>query len=135
MTNFDYYAPTKVVFGKGTEDQAGDLVREQGATKVLVHYGSGSVKRSGLLERIYQSLEQAGIPFVSLGGVVPNPRLSLVYQGIELCKKEHVDFILAVEVSLIPARQSDMVWQTRETYGISMRENVWLQGACPSAWC
>ena len=96
MTNFDYYAPTKVVFGKGTEDQAGDLVREQGATKVLVHYGSGSVKRSGLLERIYQSLEQAGIPFVSLGGVVPNPRLSLVYQGIELCKKEHVDFILAV---------------------------------------
>ena len=69
MTNFDYYAPTKVVFGKGTEDQAGDLVREQGATKVLVHYGSGSVKRSGLLERIYQSLEQAGIPCVSLGGV------------------------------------------------------------------
>ena len=96
MTNFDYYAPTKVVFGKGTEDQAGDLVREQGATKVLVHYGSGSVKRSGLLDHIYQSLEQAGIPFVSLGGVVPNPRLSLVYQGIELCKKEHVDFILAV---------------------------------------
>ena len=96
MTNFDYYAPTKVVFGKGTEDQVGELVKEQGCTKVLVHYGSGSVKKSGLLDRIYQSLEQAGIPFVSLGGVVPNPRLSLVYQGIELCKKEKVDFILAV---------------------------------------
>ena len=123
MTNFDYYAPTKVVFGKGTEDQAGDLVREQGATKVLVHYGSGSVKRSGLLERIYQSLEQAGIPFVSLGGVVPNPRLSLVYQGIELCKKEHVDFILAVGGgSVIDS-------------GKAIGENVWLQGACPSAWC
>ena len=96
MTNFDYYAPTKVVFGKGTENQVGELVKEQGCTKVLVHYGSGSVKKSGLLDRIYQSLEQAGIPFVSLGGVVPNPRLSLVYQGIELCKKEKVDFILAV---------------------------------------
>ena len=87
MTNFDYYAPTKVVFGKGTEDQVGELVKEQGCTKVLVHYGSGSVKRSGLLDRIFRSLEQAEIPFVSLGGVVPNPRLSLVYQGIELCKK------------------------------------------------
>ena len=96
MTNFDYYAPTKVVFGKGTEDQVGELVKEQGCTKVLVHYGSGSVKRSGLLDRIFRSLEQAEIPFVSLEGVVPNPRLSLVYQGIELCKKEQVDFILAV---------------------------------------
>ena len=62
---------------------------------MLVHYGSGSVVRSGLLDRIYRSLDEAGISYVSLGGVVPNPRLSLVYEGIELCKKENVDFILA----------------------------------------
>ena len=67
MTNFDYYAPTKVVFGKGAEDQAGDLVREQGATKVLVHYGSGSVKRSGLLERIYQLTGAGRNPFCVTG--------------------------------------------------------------------
>lgn len=96
MENFQYYAPTKVVFGKGTEDQTGQLVAEQGCRKVLVHYGSGSVVRSGLLERIGRSLDEAGIAYVSLGGVVPNPRLSLVYEGIELCKKEKVYLILAV---------------------------------------
>lgn len=96
MENFNYYTPTKVVFGKGTEEQTGELVRQQGCRKVLVHYGSGSVKRSGLLDRIYGSLDQAGIDYISLGGVVPNPRLSLVYEGIRLCKEEGVDFILAV---------------------------------------
>lgn len=96
MTNFEYYAPTKVVFGKGTEEQVGELVCGQKCNKVLVHYGSGSVKKSGLLDRIFQSLEEAGVSYISLGGVVPNPRLSLVYEGIRLCKKEQVDFILAV---------------------------------------
>lgn len=96
MENFNYYAPTKVVFGKETEKKVGELIRQQGGTKVLVHYGSGSVKRSGLLDRIFQVLQETGIDYVSLGGVVPNPRLSLIYQGIELCKKEQVDFILAV---------------------------------------
>ncbi len=96
MENFNYYAPTRVVFGKGTELQTGELVRECRCRKVLVHYGSGSVKRSGLLDRIYEALEKAGVDYVALGGVVPNPRLSLVYEGIELCKKEAVDFILAV---------------------------------------
>ena len=96
MENFNYYAPTKVVFGKDTEQQVGALVKEQGCKKVLVHYGSGSVKRTGLLDKIFQSLEEAGVEYVSLGGVVPNPRLSLAYEGIELCKKEGVDFILAV---------------------------------------
>lgn len=96
MTNFEYYAPTKVVFGKGTEAQVGELVCGQKCNKVLVHYGSGSVKKSGLLDRIFQSLEEAGVSYISLGGVVPNPRLSLVYEGIRLCKKEQVDFILAV---------------------------------------
>lgn len=96
MENFNYYTPTKVVFGKGTEQQVGELIKAYHCNKVLVHYGSGSVKRTGLLDRIYQSLDEAGISYVSLGGVVPNPHLSLVYEGIELCRKEGVDFILAV---------------------------------------
>lgn len=96
MKQFQYYTPTKVVFGKDTENRAGELVRAQGGTKVLVHYGTGSVKRSGLLDRVFASLDAAGLPWVELGGAVPNPHLSLVYKGIELCKKEGVDFILAV---------------------------------------
>lgn len=96
MENFNYHTPTKVVFGKGTEEQVGALVKECGCRKVLVHYGSGSVKKSGLLDRISEALKNAEIDFVSLGGVVPNPRLSLVYEGIGLCQKESVDFILAV---------------------------------------
>ena len=94
--NFMYYAPTKVVFGRETELQTGELVKEQQCRKVLLHYGSGSAVRSGLLDRIQKSLEEAGISYVTLGGVVPNPHLSLVYEGITLCKREGVDFILAV---------------------------------------
>ena len=96
MNNFTYYAPTKVVFGKDTDKQVGKLVREQNCKKVLIHYGGQSAKRSGLLDRIKASLEAENIDYIELGGVVPNPRLSLVYEGIELCKKESVDFILAV---------------------------------------
>ncbi|MEY8318714.1 iron-containing alcohol dehydrogenase [Oscillospiraceae bacterium 50-58] len=96
MFNFSYYTPTQVVFGRDAEERAGTLVKAQGCKKVLIHYGSGSVVRSGLLGRIKASLEQEGVAYTELGGVVPNPRLSLVYQGIELCKKEGVDFILAV---------------------------------------
>lgn len=96
MQNFTYYAPTKVVFGKGAEQNVGSLIKEWNCKKVLLHYGSGSARKSGLLDRIETSLQEAGISYVELGGVVPNPRLSLVYEGIELCKKEGVDFILAV---------------------------------------
>ena len=96
MENFRYYTPTEIVFGKGSEKQVGKLVRKQNCKKVLVHYGSGSAKRSGLLDRIFASLDDAGISYVSLGGVVPNPHLSKVYEGIELARKEEVDFILAV---------------------------------------
>ena len=92
----NYYAPTKIVFGKEAEKQTGELVRTCGCRKVLVHYGGGSVKKSGLLDRIFAALGDAGVAYVSLGGVVPNPRLSLVYEGIELCRREGVDFILAV---------------------------------------
>ena len=96
MVNFQYYAPTKVVFGKDTELQTGALAKEFGASKVLVHYGGNSAVKSGLLERVCNSLKEANLPYVTLGGVVPNPRLSLVYKGIELVKKEGVDFLLAV---------------------------------------
>ena len=96
MLNFKYYTPTKVIFGRDTEAQVADLIREFGGKKVLIHYGTGSVIRTGLLQRVTDTLDAAGIPFVTLGGAVPNPRLGLVYEGIALCKKENVDFILAV---------------------------------------
>ena len=94
--NFEFYAPTRVVFGKGAEESTGKLLREQGVRKALIHYGGKSALASGLIGRIERALEAESIPFVSLGGVVPNPRLSLVYQGVELCRSEGVDFILAV---------------------------------------
>lgn len=96
MHNFTYFTPTKVVFGRRTEEKAGSLIKERGCRKVLLHYGGGSVIRSGLLERVKASLDAAQIAYVELGGVVPNPRLSLVRQGIELARREEVDFILAV---------------------------------------
>ncbi len=96
MHNFEYYAPTKVVFGRNTEAETGKLIKELNCQKVLVHYGGGSVVRSGLLDRVYESLDAEGIPYVSLGGVVPNPRLSKVREGISLARQEGVDFILAV---------------------------------------
>ena len=96
MFGFNYYTPTKVVFGKGTETKVAELIKEFGGTKVLIHYGGGSVIRSGLLKRVTDTLDGAGIPYVTLGGAVPNPRLSLVYEGIELCKREGVDFLLGV---------------------------------------
>ena len=96
MYNFKYFTPTKVLFGKGTEEQVGALVKEQNCKKVLIHYGQGSVVKSGLLDKVKKALDDEQISWVELGGAVPNPRLSLVYEGIELAKKEGVDFILAV---------------------------------------
>jgi len=96
MINFTFYSPTYFVFGKETENEAGSLIRRFGGNKVLIHYGGGSVKRSGLLDRVKESLKAEGISYVELGGVVPNPRSGLVYEGIDLCRKEGVDFILAV---------------------------------------
>jgi len=96
MENFTFYSPTFFVFGKETENQAGAYVKRFGGTKVLIHYGGKSAKSSGLLDRVEKSLASENIPYVSLGGVKPNPRSGLVYEGIELCKKEKVDFVLAV---------------------------------------
>ena len=96
MQDFTYYAPTKVVFGKDSELKTGALCKAYGATKVLIHYGGGSAVRSGLIDRIKASLDQEGIGYVLLGGVKPNPKLSLCREGIALGKKEGVDFLLAV---------------------------------------
>ena len=96
MENFAYYTPTKVVFGKDEEKNVGKLAKDFGAKKLLIHYGGGSAVRSGLIDRIKTSLSEENIAFVELGGVKPNPRLSLIYEGIKLAKENGVDFILAV---------------------------------------
>jgi alcohol dehydrogenase YqhD (iron-dependent ADH family) len=96
MNNFQFYSPTEFVFGKDTEDQAGLYVKKHGGTNVLIHYGGGSAVKSGLLDRIKKSLEKENISYTELGGVKPNPRDTLVYEGIKLCREKNIDFILAV---------------------------------------
>ncbi|MBR4305968.1 MAG: iron-containing alcohol dehydrogenase, partial [Ruminiclostridium sp.] len=96
MENFSFYSPTEFVFGKGTENECGKYLKKFGGTRVLLHYGSGSVIKSGLLDRVKKSLDDSGIYYVELGGVKPNPRDTKVYEGIEICKKENLDFILSV---------------------------------------
>lgn len=96
MENFTFYSPTYFIFGKEEENKSGTYVKRFGGSKVLIHYGGGSVVRSGLLDRVKDSLKKEGLEFVELGGVKPNPRSGLVYEGIELCRKEEVDFVLAV---------------------------------------
>ena len=96
MENFRFYSPTYFVFGKDEESNAGELVKKFGGSKVLIHYGGGSVVRSGLLDRVKKSLDDEGIKYIELGGAKPNPRSGLVYEGIDICKKEGVDFVLAV---------------------------------------
>ena len=96
MNNFMFYSPTCFVFGKDAENQAGALVKRFGGTRVLIHYGGGSAVRSGLIDRVEASLKAEGIPCFLLGGVKPNPRSGLVYEGIRLCREKKIDFILAV---------------------------------------
>jgi alcohol dehydrogenase len=94
MENFVFRNPTKIIFGKSTENQVGKEVTEY--KKVLLHYGEGSIKKSGLYDRVVESLKRAGVSFIELAGVKPNPLLSLVYEGVRLCRENDVDFILAV---------------------------------------
>ena len=96
MFDFKCFTPTKVIFGRNAELKVAELIQEFGGRKVLIHYGGGSVIRSGLLKRVTDLLDASGMAYVTLGGAVPNPRLGLVYEGIELCRKEGVDFLLAV---------------------------------------
>lgn len=96
MDNFQFYSPTEFIFGKETESQAGEMIKKYGGTKVLLHYGSKSAVKSGLIDRVKEVLTESNIPFVELGGVKPNPRDTLIYKGIEICRKEGIDFILSV---------------------------------------
>ena len=119
MKDFNYYAPTEVVFGKQSEEQVAALVKKYGGTKVLVHYGGKSAERSGLLDKICGLLAAGGVDYVKLGGVVPNPRLSLAQKGIELCRKEGIDFILAIGGgSAIDSAKCI-------AYGVCMEGDVW----------
>ena len=96
MKDFYYYTPTKVYFGKNVEADVGNAVKTEGASSVLVVYGGKSAIKSGLLDRVFKSLEEAGVSYCSLGGVKPNPRLSKVYEGIKIVKENNVEMILAV---------------------------------------
>ncbi|MCY6356162.1 iron-containing alcohol dehydrogenase [Clostridium sp. ZS2-4] len=95
MENFTFKSGTKIIFGKGAENTVGEHVAKH-SRKVLIHYGGDYLKEFGIIDRIIQSLEKNGVEYVVLDGVVPNPRLSLVYQGIKICKEENIDFILAI---------------------------------------
>ena len=97
MINFEFYNPTKVIFGRGRETEAGKEIKALGGHKVLVHFGAGNhLQKSGILDRIHQGLTDAGLEYIDLKGVVPNPRLKLVKEGIRLCREEGVDFLLPV---------------------------------------
>ncbi len=96
MENFSFYAPTYFAFGKDSESQCGKLVKRFGGSNVLIHFGGGSVVKSGLLDRVKKSLDAENISYTELGGVKPNPRSGLVYEGIDLCREKKIDFILAV---------------------------------------
>ena len=96
IKDFNFFAPTRVVFGRESENKIGELVAANGGKKVLIHYGGGSAQRSGLLDVVRKQLSDADIAFCELGGVVPNPLLSKVREGIDVCRRESVDFILAV---------------------------------------
>ena len=127
MKDFNYYAPTEVAFGEQSEEQVATLVKKYGGTKVLVHYGGKSAERSGLLDKICGLLTEGGIAFVKLGGVVPNPRLSLAQKGIELCRQEGVDFILAVGGGSVIDSAKCIA------YGVCYEGDVWdfLSRCCP----
>ena len=95
MENFNFYRPTRIIFGRGSEEKVGKETKKYGK-KILLHYGQGSIKRTGLYDKVMRSLNKENIEIVELGGVKPNPRLSLVREGIDICKKQNIDFILIV---------------------------------------
>ncbi|MDU5130799.1 iron-containing alcohol dehydrogenase [Atopobium minutum] len=137
MNDFVYYTPTQVVFGRHSEEKLAELVSAAGAHKVLLHYGSGSVQRTGVLDRARQSLSEAGIAFVELGGVVPNPRLSLVRTGIELARTNQVDFIVALGGgSVIDSAKAIGYGVANEgTCGTFICVVVSPAPVCPLGWC
>jgi len=95
MENFEFLSPTRIIFGRGVEQRVGAETKKY-SEKALLHYGGGSIKRSGLYDKVIASLQEAGVKYIELAGVQPNPRLSLVREGIKICREEGIDFILAV---------------------------------------
>ena len=87
MDNFEFYSPTRFVFGRDAERKTGELIRRHGGTKVLLHFGGGSVKKNGVYDKVTAALEAADVAYVPLGGVQPNPRSGLVREGISLCRR------------------------------------------------
>ncbi|MEG1642011.1 MAG: iron-containing alcohol dehydrogenase [Synergistaceae bacterium] len=96
MNSFVYYTPTKVFFGEDAESHIGEALKSYGATKVMLHYGGGSIKKNGLYDRVVAELNKAEIPFVDFGGVEPNPKVELVREAVKVCREAGVDFILGV---------------------------------------
>ena len=96
MLNFEYHVPTRIIFGKDTHKDAGSIIKEYGFTRILLHYGKGSVKRSGLYDEVVSSLNENGIDYIELGGAEPNPKLSLVREGVRLAKEHKSELVLAV---------------------------------------
>ncbi len=119
MIDFNYYAPTQVIFGRQAEEHVGELVKQYNGHRVLLHYGGQSALKSGLLEKVRHLLQESDISYTMLGGVVPNPRLSKVHEGIEICCREKIDFILAVGGgSVIDSAKAI-------AYGVPYDGNVW----------
>ena len=119
MENFVFNSSTRVIFGRGTENGVGEEIRSWGGKKVLVHYGSESARRSGLLDRVERSLSEAGLEYEMLGGVVPNPHIGKAREGIALCKEKGLDFILAVGGgSVIDSAKAI-------AYGVKYQGDVW----------
>ena len=110
MNNFAFYSPTEFVFGKGTESQTAELVKKYKGTKVMIVYGGGSVVRSGLLDKVKKYLDEAGIAHVELGGIQPNPTDPKVYEGIELGRREKIDFLLPVVVVQSSMQPKPLQW-------------------------
>lgn len=120
MDNFIYNTPTKVFFGRGFETKVGEILKEYNITRVLLHYGQQSIKKSGLYDIVKESLEKAMITTFELGGVEPNPKLSLVKEGVKICQKENIELILAVGGgSVIDSSKSIAV-------GAKTNEDPWL---------
>ena len=133
MKDFTYYAPTEVIFGANSEEKVAKLIKRYGGNKVLIHYGGGSAERSGLLGKIRDLLNGEQIPFVELGGVVPNPRLSKVYEGIELdaASGSILSLPWEEEVSSTQPRRLPTDWPTRAMCGTSSRVKRKREPAIP----
>lgn len=119
MKDFTYYAPTDVVFGRDAESHIVEMIKRHGGTKLLLHYGGGSAQRSGLLDKVRGQLREAGIEFIEMGGVVPNPRLSMVRKGIELCRRQGVNMILALGGGSVIDSSKGIA------YGVPYEGDVW----------